>query len=116
MNYMKKIFDKKKLFTVLTIFMAIVSCSTPKETVYSISNMVKVNKDTISSNVYREKVTKHQLPPISKFSKTYLMNMEENRVNAYYVYYDSLKHELYNVKELISNKDTTYIVEKKLMK
>ena len=35
---------------------------------------------------------------MSKFSKTYLKNTEENKFNAYYLYY---------------NRDTTYILEKK---
>ena len=45
-----------------------------------------------------------------------MKNPEENKFNAYYVYYDSLTNKLYNVKELINNCDTTYILEKKILK
>lgn len=45
-----------------------------------------------------------------------MKNPEENKFNAYYVYYDSLTNKLYNVKELINNRDTTYILEKKILK
>ena len=38
---------------------------------------------------------------MSKFSKTYLKNTEENKFNVYYLYY---------------NRDTTYILEKKNIK
>ena len=45
-----------------------------------------------------------------------MQNVEENKVNAYYVYYDSLTNKLYNVKELINNCDTTYVLEEKILK
>ena len=43
-------------------------------------------------------------------------NTEENKVNAYYVYYDSLTNKLYNVKELINSRDTAYVLEEKILK
>ena len=45
-----------------------------------------------------------------------MKNPEENKFNTYYLYYDSITNKLYNVKELINNRDTTYILEKKNIK
>lgn len=78
--------------------------------------MIKISKDTISVNDYRYMADTNKIPALSKFSKTYLKNTEENKVNAYYVYYDSLSNKLYNMKELINSRDTAYVLEEKTLK
>ena len=112
-------FIKNKIFPVLLIILAFTSCGTDKiitNGYYAISQMIKVSKDTLSVNDYRYMIDTNKIPALSKFSKTYLKNPEENKVNAYYVYYDSLTNKLYNVKELINNCDTTYVLEEKILK
>ena len=112
-------FIKNKIFPVVLIILAFTSCGTDKiitNGYYAISQMIKVSKDTLSSNDYRYMIDTNKIPALSKFSKTYLKNTEENKVNAYYVYYDSLTNKLYNVKELINNRDTTYVLEEKILK
>lgn len=112
-------FIKNKIFPVLLIILAFTSCGTDKiitDGYYAISQMIKVSKDTLSINDYRYMIDTNKIPALSKFSKTYLKNPEDNKVNAYYVYYDSLTNKLYNVKELINNRDTTYILEEKILK
>ena len=112
-------FLKNKIFPVVLIILAFTSCGTDKiitNGYYAISQMIKVSKDTLSVNDYRYMIDTNKIPALSKFSKTYLKNPEENKVNAYYVYYDSLTNKLYNVKELINNRDTTYVLEEKILK
>lgn len=113
------IFFKGTFFPIMIIGVMLVGCAvskTVKNDAYSISRMTILSKDTITFNDYREMVAKSELPPLTKFAKTYLRNTEENKNNAYYVYYDSISSKLFNVKEIINNRDTTYIVEKKLFK
>lgn len=113
------IFFKGTFFPIMIIGIMLVGCATSKtikNDVYSISRMTIISKDTITSNTYREMVTKNELPSLTKFAKTCLRNTEENKTNTYYVYYDSVSSKLFNVKEIINNRDTTYIVEKKLFK
>jgi hypothetical protein len=113
------IFFKGTFFPIMIIGVMLVGCTvskTVKNDVYSISRMTILSKDTITSKAYREMVAKSELPSLTKFAKTYLRNTEENKNNAYYVYYDSISSKLFNVKEIINNRDTTYIVEKKLFK
>ena len=112
-------FIKNKIFPVLLIILAFTSCGTDKiitNGYYAISQMIKVSKDTLSVNDYRYMIDTNKIPALSKFSKTYLKNPEDNKVNAYYVYYYSLTNKLYNVKELINNCDTTYVLEEKILK
>ena len=112
-------FIKNKNNPVVLIILAFISCGTDKiitNGYYAISQMIKVSKDTLSVNDYRYMIDTNKIPALSKFSKTYLKNTEENKVNAYYVYYDSLANKLYNVKELINNRDTTYVLEEKILK
>ena len=112
-------FIKEKFFPILLIMLLFTACGTDKiitNGYYAISQMIKISKDTISVNDYRYMVDTNKIPALSKFSKTYLKNTEENKVNAYYVYYDSLTNKLYNVKELISSRDTAYVLEEKILK
>lgn len=107
---------KNKFLSLLVFTFIIISCSSHKnitESYYSASIMRQISKDTVSSKEYRAMVCSKKIPSLSKFSKTHLKNIEENKVNAYYVYYDSVKCNLYNVKELINNRDTAYVIEKK---
>ena len=111
--------QKDKFFPVVLIMLLFTACGTGKiitNGYYAISQMIKISKDTISVNDYRYMIDTNKIPALSKFSKTYLKNPEENKVNAYYVYYDSLTNKLYNVKELINNRDTTYVLEEKILK
>ena len=113
-------FFKTKFFPILIIALLITGCHTHKEyisnNVYGISHMSIASKDTITNQTLKEMVSKKEMPPLNKFSKSVLKNTEENKVNNYYVYYDSKTNKLFNVKELINNNDTTYVVEKKLIK
>ena len=112
-------FIKNKIFPIVLIILAFTSCGTDKiitNGYYAISQMIKISKDTLSANDYHNLINTNKIPALSKFSKTYMKNTEENKFNAYYVYYDSLTNKLYNVKELINNRDTTYILEKKILK
>ena len=112
-------FFKTKFFPIMVIGLILVGCAASKSinnSAYSISRMTIVSKDTISSKVYRVMVSKNEIPSLDKFAKTHLRNIEENKVNAYYVYYDSISSKLFNVKEIICHKDTTYILEKKLFR
>lgn len=112
-------FIKSKFFPVVLIILVFTSCGTNKiisNGYYAISQMIKISKDTLSANDYHNLINTNKIPALSKFSKTYMKNTEENKFNAYYVYYDSLTNKLYNVKELINNRDTTYILEKKILK
>lgn len=78
--------------------------------------MTIVNKDTVNVKDYYNMVKNKYIPSLNKFNKFYLKNEEENKTNAYYIYYDTINTKLYNVKELIENKDTLYIIEKKIFK
>lgn len=112
-------FIKDKFFPVALIMLLFTACGTEKiitNGYYAISQMIKISKDTISVNDYRYMIDTNKIPALSKFSKTYLKNPEENKMNTYYVYYDSLTNKLYNVKELINNCDTTYVLEEKILK
>lgn len=112
-------FFKNKFFPIIAITLLIVSCGTSIKTVsdiYSMSHMVLISKDTISSTVYHQMVKNNEIPPIDKFSKSYLKNDEEKIVNAYYLYFDSISGKLFNIKEIIMKKDTSYILEKKIIK
>lgn len=113
------VFFKTKILPIMVIGLILVGCAASKsinDKVYSISQMAIVSKDTISSKVYRVMVSKNEIPSLDKFAKVHLRNIEENKVNAYYVYYDSISSKLFNVKEVISRKDTIYILEKKLFR
>ena len=111
-------FFKNKFFPIIAIALLIVSCGTSKTVsdIYSMSHMVLISKDTISSTVYHQMVKNNEIPPIDKFSKSYLKNDEEKIVNAYYLYFDSISGKLFNIKEIIMKKDTSYILEKKIIK
>lgn len=118
---LKNIYDffKMKFFPFLLITFIITSCGANKnvlDTQYSVSQMLQISKDTVSSQEYRNMVSNNQIPLLSKFSKSYLKNTEENKVNTYYVYYDYSSCKLFNVKELINRCDTLYIIEQKLIK
>lgn len=95
-----------------------VACVTPKSVVntfYSISKMTFISKDSVTSQTLKRMIAKSEIPPLNKFAKSYFKNTEENKINAYYVYYDSLSSKLFNIKELTNNKDTSYIVETKAL-
>lgn len=112
-------FFKNRFFPLFIVCMLIASCCAERKvlnSIYSISKMTIVNKDTVNIKDYYDMVKNKNIPSLKKFNKFYLKNEEENKTNAYYIYYDTINTKLYNVKELIENKDTLYIIEKKVFK
>lgn len=107
----------KKLFLVMVVVgIAFISCNTAQTvqpTAYSVSHITYLSKDTVSAKAYQRMVLQKEIPSLAKFAKTYLKDFEENKTHAHYVYYDTLASKLINIKELIQNKDTTYVIEKK---
>lgn len=114
------IFFKNKFFLCTIMVIMLVSCGSSNKVTsdanYGISYMKLISKDTIANDKIKHMVIEKQMPPLSKFSKSYLKNTEENKYNVYYVYYDSIHYTLYNMKELVNQQDTLYIMEKKIMK
>jgi hypothetical protein len=107
----------RKLFLVVVVVgVAFISCNTTKtvtRTAYSVSHITYLSKDTVTAKTYRQMVGQKEIPSLTKFAKTYLKDFEENKTHAHYAYYDTLTSQLINIKELIQNKDTTYVIEKK---
>lgn len=107
----------KKLFLVVVVVgIGFVSCNTAQTvqpTVYSVSHITYLSKDTVSAKAYKQMVLQKEIPSLDKFAKTYLKDFEENKTHTHYVYYDTLASQLINIKELIQDKDTTYVIEKK---
>ena len=106
-----------KMIQVILFTIIMLSCGgttlLKNEQFTNIRNIRYISKDSIKSVSLTDTLKRNNLPSLDEFGKSYFKDVNLNKFNTFYVYYDSISGRMFTIKEVINDNDTIYIMEKK---